>query len=204
MEYLEELGLKYQVNHTLVRGLDYYNQTVFEFWDKSTGAQNAVGGGGRYDGLMEMLGGKLTPGVGFAVGIERVIWHMEEAGVKAPNKDQIDVFVAQLGPEAKKKCLGLVSALRDLGVHTVGALGEASLKSQMRLADRFQAQYTLLLGQMEVKENTIILRDMGAGKQKQIAFKDAVKEVMKALGRKDLDTYSITDKLGEFADPGEG
>lgn len=204
LEYLTELGIAYEENAGLVRGLDYYNQTVFEFWDSSTGAQNAVGGGGRYDYLVEQLGGKPTPGVGFAGGIERIMWHMQEAGVQAPNKDQVDVFVAQLGPEAKKKCLPLVSKLRDLGIHTVGALGEASLKSQMRLADRFQAKYCLLLGQMEVKENTIILKDMTAGKQKQIAFDKAIPEVLKVLGEESLDTYSITDKLGEFADPGEG
>lgn len=204
LEYLTELGIAYTENPGLVRGLDYYNQTVFEFWDSSTGAQNAVGGGGRYDYLIEQLGGKPTPGVGFAGGIERIMWHMQEAGVQAPNKDQVDVFVAQLGPEAKKKCLRLVSQLRDLGIHTVGALGEASLKSQMRLADRFQARYCLLLGQMEVKENTIILKDMGAGKQKQIAFDQAIPEVLKAIGKDKLDTYSITDKLGEYSDPGEG
>ncbi len=202
LDYLHTLGIAYVENNQLVRGLDYYNQTVFEFWDKSTGAQNAVGGGGRYDYLMEQLGGKPTPGVGFAVGVERIIWHMQEAGVKAPDKDQVDVFVAQLGPEAKKKCLSLVSELRDLGVHTVGALGEASLKSQMRLADKFQARYTLLLGQLEVKENTIILRDMQAGKQKQIKFDQAIPQIVELIGADNLDTYSITDKLGEFADPG--
>ncbi len=204
LEYLNALTVPYTLNPGLVRGLDYYNQTVFEFWDSSTGAQNAVGGGGRYDYLIEQLGGKPTPGVGFAGGIERIMWHMQEAGVTAPNKDQVDVFVAQLGPEANKKCLPLVSELRDLGIHTVGALGEASLKSQMRLADRFQARYTLLLGQLEVKEDTIILRDMAAGKQKQIPFSKAVPEVIKLLGQDHLDKYSITDKFGEFADPGEG
>lgn len=204
LEYLDELGITYVQNPSLVRGLDYYNQTVFEFWDSSTGAQNAVGGGGRYDYLIEQLGGKPTPGVGFAGGMERILWHMQEAGVQAPNKDFIDVFVAQLGPEAKKKCLQLVSKLTDLGIHTVGALGEASLKSQMRLADRFQARYTLLLGQLEVKEDTIILRDMAAGKQKQIPFSKAIPEIVKLIGKNKLDTYSITDHLGEFADPGEG
>lgn len=204
LQYLTDLSIPFVVNDKLVRGLDYYNQTVFEFWDASTGAQNAVGGGGRYDFLIEQLGGKPTPGVGFAGGMERIQWHMEQAGVEAPNKDHVDVFVAQLGPEAKRKCLPLVSALRDHGVHTVGALGEASLKSQMRLADRFQAKYCLLLGQLEVKDNTIILKDMSAGKQKQINFSDAIPEVLKALGKQELDTYSITDKLGHFADPGEG
>ena len=204
LTYLDDLGITYHENFSLVRGLDYYNQTVFEFWDSSTGAQNAVGGGGRYDYLIEELGGKPTPGVGFAAGMERIMWHMEQAGIAPPNKDQVDVFVAQLGPEAKRKCLPLVSKLRDLGLHTVGALGEASLKSQMRLADRFQAKYCLLLGQMEVKENTIILRDMSAGKQKQLQFDDAIPELLKFIEQDNLDTYSITDKLGEFADPGEG
>ncbi|OGJ60416.1 histidine--tRNA ligase [Candidatus Peribacteria bacterium RIFCSPLOWO2_01_FULL_51_18] len=204
LTYLDELDISYVINAGLVRGLDYYTQTVFEFWDQSTGAQNAVAGGGRYDGLIELLGGKPTPGVGFSVGMERVVWHMKEAGIEPPQKDQVDVFVAQLGPEAKKKCLGLVSKLRDLGIHTVGALGEASLKSQMRLADRFQVRYTLLLGQLEVKDSTIILRDMAAGKQKQIPFEKAVPEVLKLIGKENLDRYSITDKFGEITDPGEG
>lgn len=203
LEYLGWLGIKTEANETLVRGLDYYNQTVFEWWDSSTGAQNAVGGGGRYDTLIELLGGKPTPGLGLACGMERIIWHMKEAGVEAPNKDQVDVFVAQLGPEAKKECLKLISDLRNEGVHTLGALGEASLKSQMRLADKFQSRYTLLLGKMEVKNGKIILRDMQAGKQKEIPYKDAIKTVKKLLGEGNLDTYSITDKLGNFVDPGE-
>ncbi len=197
LEYLEALSIPYVENASLVRGLDYYNQTVFEFWDASTGAQNAVGGGGHYDGLIELLGGKPTPGLGAACGMERMIWHMKEAGVRAPDKDQVDVFVAQLGPEAKKTCLMLITQLRDMGVHTVGALGEASLKSQMRLADKFQARWTLLLGKMEVKEGTIILRDMAAGKQKQIPFKDALKTIRKLIGEKNLDTYTLKDRMGE-------
>lgn len=195
LSYLDELGIKYVENVNLVRGLDYYTQTVFEFWDQGTGAQNAVGGGGRYDELIERLGGPPTPGVGFAVGIERLMWHMREAGVEAPDKDQIDVFVAQLGPDAKKKCMNLVSDLRDLGVHTLGALGEASLKSQMRLADKFSARYTLLLGQIEVKDGTLILRDMAAGKQRAIKFEDAVPEIVRLLGSENLDTYTMNDHL---------
>lgn len=197
LEYLTALGIAYAENPLLVRGLDYYSQTVFEFWDQSTGAQNAVGGGGRYDGLIELLGGKPTPGVGFAGGVERMIWHMKEAGITAPNRDQVDVFVAQLGPEAKKECLLLIAKLREKGVHTIGALGEASLKSQMRLADKFASRYTLLLGKLEVKEGTIILRDMKAGKQKQIPYAQAIPQVIKLLGEKNLDTYVLRDQIGE-------
>ena len=197
LEYLAELGADYVENPRLVRGLDYYNQTVFEYWDTETGGKNAVGGGGRYDGLIELLGGPPTPGLGFAGGMERIIYQMKQAGIKAPNKDQIDVFVAQLGPEAKKKCLKLISELRDLGVHTLGALGEASLKSQMRLADKFQAKFTLLLGQLEVKTGTVILRDMAAGKQKEIKFKEAIPTVIDLLGNEGLDTYTFRDRFPE-------
>lgn len=200
LEYLTELNIKYTENPRLVRGLDYYTQTVFEFWDESVGAQNAVGGGGRYDGLIELLGGKPTPGVGFAGGLERIIWHMKQAGVTVPNKDHVDVFVAQLGPEAKKMCLTLISQLRDQGVHTLGALGEASLKSQMRLADKFQAKFTLLMGQMEVKEGKIILRDMVAGKQKHLKIEEAVPTIIKLLGKDNLDTYTLRDKMNESDD----
>jgi histidyl-tRNA synthetase len=198
LEYLDEYGISYEENPTLVRGLDYYNQTVFEFWDNSTGAQNSVAGGGRYDGLIELLGGPSTPGIGFGCGMERVIYHMKEAGVPAPQKDHVDIFVAQLGPDAKKKCLKLIEALRERGVHTIGALGEASLKSQMRLADKFEARYTLLMGQLEVKEKTIILRDMKAGKQESMKFGEAIPKVIALLGEKNLDTYAIKDKLGEY------
>lgn len=197
LEFLDELGAQYEPNPGLVRGLDYYNQTVFEYWDIETGGKSAVGGGGRYDPLIGMLGGPETPGLGFAGGMERIAWHMKQAGVEVPDKDQVDVFVAQLGPEAKKMCLKLISDLRDKGVHTLGALGEASLKSQMRLADKFGAKYTLLLGQMEVKENAIILRDMAAGKQKQIPFDKALPEIIELLGEDSLDTYTIRDQMGE-------
>lgn len=198
LEYLDALKISYVPNTRLVRGLDYYTQTVFEFWDQSTGAQNAVGGGGRYDGLIELLGGKPTPGVGFAAGMERIIWHMKEAGVQAPHKDQVDIFVAQLGPEAKKTCLTLISDLREKGIHTVGALGEASLKSQMRLADKFEARFALLLGKMEVKRNTIILRDMHKGQQQEVPFEGIIERVSGMLGEKNLDTYTIRD---QFAGP---
>jgi len=195
LEYLDELKIAYVQNPGLVRGLDYYTQTVFEFWDQGTGAQNAVGGGGRYDGLMELLGGKPTPGVGFAGGMERIIWHMKEAGIQAPHKDHVDIFVAQLGPEAKKTCLTLISNLRDRGVHTLGALGEASLKSQMRLADKFEATFALLIGKMEVKRGTVILKDMKAGKQQEVPFEGIIDNVIAMLGEKNLDTYTLRDQF---------
>jgi histidyl-tRNA synthetase len=113
-----------------------------------------------------------------------------------PDKDHVDVFVAQLGPEAKKQCLLLIAELREKGVHTLGSLGEASLKSQMGLADKFDARYALVLGKLEVKKGTIILRDMKAGKQQEIPYETAIPEVLRLLGASKLDTYVMKDQMG--------
>ena len=107
--YLKEIGIEHDENPKLVRGLDYYSKTVFEFWDKEDGAQNAIGGGGRYDGLVELLGGQATPAVGYAAGVERLIANMKREKIRVPSKDDLHVFVAQLGVEAKIKCLPLIA-----------------------------------------------------------------------------------------------
>lgn len=190
LEYLDEMGLKYHSNPQLVRGLDYYTKTVFEFWDKHQGSQNSVGGGGRYDGLVELMGGQPTPAVGVAFGMERVIANMKREGIHVPSKDDVHIFVAQLGDEAKKKCLRLLWELRERGVKTVGALGKASMKSQLKLADRFQVPYTLILGITEVRDGTIIIRDMAKGQQRIVKFDTVLDEVVQLIGEKNLDKYS--------------
>lgn len=191
LEYLDELGIKYEKNPKLVRGLDYYTKTVFEFWDREEGAQNAIGGGGRYDGLAEMLGGgQPIPGTGYAGGIERIIANMKKEKIRVPKKDDLHVFVAQLGDEAKKKCLSLMDELRERGIKTVGALGKGSMKAQLRLADKFEVPYTLILGLTEVRDGTIIIRDMKKGSQKIVPLKKVVVEVAKLIGKENLDTYS--------------
>ncbi len=189
-EFLDELGIVYTENPQLVRGLDYYTQTVFEFWDSEVGAQNAVGGGGRYDGLVEIMGGPETPAVGFALGIERLINQMKANNVRVPSKDEVHIFVAQLGDEAKKKSLRLIDDLRERGVRTVGALGKGSMKAQMRLADKFAVPYCLILGATEVREGVVIVRDMAKGQQRAVPMADAVEEVVKLIGEANLDTYS--------------
>ena len=188
-EFLDELGIVYQENPKLVRGLDYYAQTVFEFWDKETHGQNALGGGGRYDGLVEIMGGEPTPAVGFACGIERTVLQMKQANIIVPSKDSVHILVAQLGDMAKKRSLTLIDKLRDKGVRTVGALGKGSMKAQLRLADKFGVPYTLILGSTEVREGTIIVRDMSKGQQRHIPIDTVVEEVVKLIGKKNLDTY---------------
>ena len=194
-EYLNELGIPFKENPKLVRGLDYYSNTVFEFWDAKEGAQNAIGGGGRYDGLVEKMGGQPTPAVGYAAGIERIIAHMKREKIRVPHKDNIHVFVAQLGKEAKKKCLKLIDEMREQGIRTIGALGKGSMKQQLKLADKFNAPYTLILGITEVREGTIIIRNMEKGSQEVVKFDQVIDEIISRIGEKNLDKYSPGELL---------
>lgn len=194
LEYLDELGVPYVKNPHLVRGLDYYTHTVFEFWSRSEGSQNATGGGGRYDGLVELMGGPATPAIGYAGGMERTIEYMKEAGIRPPNKDKVHVFVAQLGLVAKKKSLPLLNALRERGINTVGAVGKDSIKAQMSLADRLGAQYALIMGQIEVQEGTIILRNMQKGSQETIKFEGIVDRMVKLFGENKLENKKLWEE----------
>lgn len=190
LKLLQGLGIEYIENSKLVRGLDYYTKTVFEFWDKSQGAQNAIGGGGRYDGLVELLGGAPTPAVGFSAGMERIIDTMKAANIKVPTKDDLHVFVAQLGFEAKRKALLLMRELREAGIKTMGALGKGAIKNQLRVADRFQVPYTIIMGITEVRDGTAIIRDMKRGNQRIVKYENVLEEIKKVIGEEKLDTYS--------------
>jgi histidyl-tRNA synthetase len=193
--YLDEIGIKYVENPRLVRGLDYYSKTVFEFWDKEEGAQNAIGGGGRYDGLMELMGGQSTPGSGYAAGVERIIANMKREKIRVPHKDSLHVFVAQLGTGAKKKCLPLMDELRDNGIKTMGALGKGSINIQLKMADKFRVSYAVLIGLTEVREGTAIIRDMQKGVQETVKLKDVVPRLVKLIGEKNLDRYTPGELL---------
>jgi len=188
--YLDELGIEYVENDKLIRGLDYYTKTVFEFWDKNCGSQNAVGGGGRYDGLIDLMGGQNTPGMGFAAGMERVIANMKIQKIRVPSKDDLHVFVAQLGNEAKRKCLPLIDDLRDAGLKTMGALGKGSINVQLRLANKFKVPYTVLIGITEVREGTAIIRKMDKGVQETVKLEEVVPRLVELIGNDNLDKYS--------------
>ncbi len=194
--FLNALGMKFTENPTLVRGLDYYTRTVFEFWDKTEGQQNAVLGGGRYDDLVKLMGGPDTPAVGFAMGIERVIANMQEKNVVAPYKDDIHIFVCQLGFEAKKKALRLVEDLREEGFHAMGAMGEGSMRTQVGLADKFKAKYALIMGEIEVKDGVIIVRDMSKGQQTTMKYDKVIDHMKKVLG-KELDKLRADEKADD-------
>ena len=180
-EYLHDLKIDFNINPKLVRGLDYYTNTVFEFIQKEDRSQNAILGGGRYDNLIRQFGEEETPAVGFAAGVERIIDLMRENKVAIPTKDKLQVFVAHLGEEGKRKALPILVALRELGIRALGVLGRDSMKSQIRAAANFGVRYTLILGVTEVREGKIILRDMDRGTQEKIPLDECVEIVKKRL-----------------------
>lgn len=183
LDYLEETGLPYRLNPYLVRGLDYYTRTVFEIFQGKEGDENqiALGGGGRYDGLIKLLGGKETPAIGGGLGIDRVVLAMKAANIDAGSGKKVKVFLAQLGGMGKKKSLKLFEDLRRAGISTGEAFDRDSLKSQLKIADKYGARYALLLGQKEAIENNVLLRDMESGNQEVLNLDTAVAEVKKRL-----------------------
>jgi histidyl-tRNA synthetase len=183
LEYLDELAIPYQLNPYLVRGLDYYTKTVFELYATTTDtelAQSALGGGGRYDGLTEMLGGRPTPAAGFSMGLDRVASLLREQTIAAPVQD---VFVAQLGEQGRKKALAIFEELRKAGISAGEAFAKEAIKAQMEIANRRQAKFAVIVGQKEVIDGTAIIRDMDAGTQEIIDVRKVVHELNKKLGR---------------------
>ena len=179
---LDALKLSVSLNPRLVRGLDYYTRTVFEVYPATMGAQAAVGGGGRYDGLMEQLGGKPTPGIGFAAGIERIILNLKEQGVEVPEVGRPLLYVAYLGDEARLPAFELTDEARRMGIATVITLGSRSLKAQMKQANNLGARFAFILGEQEVRDGTVTVRDMIESRQWQEPRATALEKLLPAKG----------------------
>jgi len=173
-EYLDMLERPYTLNHRLVRGLDYYTKTVFEVWAGGIGAQAAVCGGGRYDGLAEALGGPATPGVGVAVGLERIILVMKDQEIEVPPLPSPSVFLAHLGPAARREAVRIADQLRGAAVGAWLSFGERGLRSQLREADRRGVRYTVILGEEELNSGVATVRDMKAGEQTEVKLTELV------------------------------
>ena len=167
-EYLGVMQIAFQLNPRLVRGLDYYTRTVFEVEPRDDGGQSTLGGGGRYDNLIEELGGKPTPAVGFATGLERIILNLKKQNLTIPALPKPDVFIAYLEGEGKIEAMKLASELRKDGVAVIMATGDKSLRGQMRQADSLDIRYAIILGKEEVSKRSVMLRDMKGGEQKTI------------------------------------
>ena len=167
-EYLKILGITFKLNYRLVRGLDYYTRTVFELQPLEEGAQSSLGGGGRYDDLIEELGGKPTPAVGFAAGMERLILNLKNQKIEIPALPKPSAFIACMGQEAKNAALKLASELRKAGIAVTGATGDKSLKGQLRQANSLGIDYTIIIGEKELQAQSVVLRDMMTGTQESI------------------------------------
>ncbi|MEZ4516771.1 MAG: histidine--tRNA ligase [Chloroflexota bacterium] len=173
---LDELDESYVINFRLVRGIDYYTKTVFEVWQEGIGAQAAMCGGGRYDGLAEDIGGAPTPGVGFGSGIERIVLGMKEQGIDPPEAQPLPVFIAHFGGATKTKAVDLTYKLRDHGIGTrlVFARSPRSMKSQMREANRHQARYVLILGEDELAAGEVMVRPLDDSEQERVALAEII------------------------------
>lgn len=184
LEHLDQLEIAYNLNPYLVRGLDYYTRTVFEIWpiDK-TGSQVALGGGGRYDNLVELLGGRPTPAAGFSAGVERIIMLLKEKNIEIKQENIPEVFLAQIGAQAKAKAMKLLEKLQEEDIMVAESFAKDSLKSQLELANKRNVKFTLILGQKEVLDGTILLREMEGGVQEVIDLEKIIPELKKKLGR---------------------
>jgi len=183
LEFLEEIELPYRLNPYLVRGLDYYSRTVFEIYeeDGKSRAVGALAGGGRYDALVKILGGEDIPAIGGAAGVERIISSMKEKATRLKKEKISLIFLAQLGNLAKRKSLKLIEDFRKENILISESLGRDSLKAQLKIADRVGAKYTLILGQREALEGTILIRNMTSGGQETVKLEKIVKEMEKRL-----------------------
>ncbi|MBI3626709.1 histidine--tRNA ligase [Candidatus Uhrbacteria bacterium] len=183
LEYLDEAEVIYNLNPHIVRGLDYYTRTAFEIFleDEETGSQSAIASGGRYDSLIEQMGGRPTPAVGWAMGVERVINKIKEKNLPIPEPPRLEVFLAQLGDQAKKKSLVLFENLRREGFRVAQCFSKDNLKAQLEVANKTGAKLALVLGQKEMIDGTIMIRDMEAGVQEVVDFNKIVLELKKRL-----------------------
>lgn len=180
--YLALAGIEYEIDPRIVRGLDYYTRTVFEFVSDDIGAQGTVCGGGRYDGLIGELGGAPAPAVGFAAGIERLLLVMESTGVKIPEEEKPLVYFAGMDAECRKKAFALTIALRHAGIYAETDHMERSIKAQFKYADKIGAKYVAVIGGNELQEGAMNVKCMASSESEKVDFSSAAEYFRKKKG----------------------
>lgn len=180
-KYLDAAGVKYTVNPTIVRGLDYYTKTVFEFVTDCIGAQGTVCGGGRYDGLIEELGGKHLPSLGFAMGLERLLMVMENQNIEIPDFDECKLYIATMGENAKYKAFELLKSVRECGLIAETDVIGRGLRAQMKYADKIGAKYSMVLGDNEIEQNSAEIKNMETGEKTTLVFDESFAEKFSML-----------------------
>ncbi|MGN0530158.1 MAG: histidine--tRNA ligase [Eubacterium sp.] len=197
-KYLTAQNIDFTVNPQIVRGLDYYTKTVFEFVSNSIGAQGTVCGGGRYDGLIEELGGQKTPSLGFGLGLERLMLLMEAQGCEYPEDARPDLFIAALGEKATLKAIDISKDMRAEGYSCLYDLNSRSLRAQMKYADKLNAKYTIVIGDSEVEEGVAKLKDMQTGEETEIALATFVSGYYSITLASQLDDLKINGEEFDF------
>ncbi len=176
-ELLTAAGVEYELDSRLVRGLDYYTKTAFEIKYSPLGAQSAVAGGGRYDGLIEEIGGNPTPAVGFATGLERVLLALEKQGLLPEKENSVDAFVVALGEAVQLEGFKLLNKLRNAGISALMDFAGRSMKAQMKQANKKNARFVLILGDDEVRDSVVTLKDMSNSEQRKIAIDEVINTI---------------------------
>ena len=189
--YLDSAGVEYTVNPKIVRGLDYYTKTVFEFVTDCIGTQGTVCGGGRYDGLIEELGGKHMPSLGFAMGLERLLMVMDAQGIAIPDDDKCALYIATMGDDAKVKAFELLRRVRECGLIAETDVVGRGLRAQMKYADKIGAKYSLVLGDNELSDNKAKVKNMETGEQTELALDESFAEKFSVLNLTDNSSFSI-------------
>ncbi|HHT95234.1 MAG TPA: histidine--tRNA ligase [Clostridia bacterium] len=178
---LDEINIPYIINKRIVRGLDYYVRTVFEFIAEGLGAQNTVCAGGRYDGLVEQLGGTDTPGIGFAMGLERLVETMKNSGFKFPTAKTPVIFIGYIGEKAFKVARTIANELRLKGIYCEIDINDRSLKAQLKFADKKDALYSVVLGDAEIDTNKAIIKNMKTQETKEVSIDSIVRRVVENI-----------------------
>lgn len=190
-KYLDTMGIEYEVNPSIVRGLDYYSKTVFEFVSTDIGAQGTVCGGGRYDGLVEEIGGPKTPALGFAIGIERLLLLMDAQGIDFPPESKCDLYIASIGEKATLKAAEIASDIRSNGMHAQFDIVGRSVKAQMKFANKIGAAYTVVLGDSEVENGKAMLKNMADGEETEIELDCLSDELMRITINDSLKGFDV-------------
>lgn len=179
---LQDMGVPFEINPRMVRGLDYYTKTCFEFVHDGLGAQSGIGGGGRYDGLMAQLGGQELSGIGYGLGVDRALLALEAEGITLDGvNSRVDVFGVPMGANAKRHMAGLINELRKAGIASDMSFGDRGLKGAMKGADRAGARFALVIGDQELESGTVALKDLAAHEQHEVALDQVVAEVARRL-----------------------
>ncbi|MGN1138736.1 MAG: histidine--tRNA ligase [Ruminococcus sp.] len=188
-KFLDTAKINYKINPTIVRGLDYYTKTVFEFVSDAIGSQGTVCGGGRYDGLIEELGGQHLPSLGYAMGIERLLMVMENQGIEIPTPDTCALYIAGLGDNAQVKAFELVQSVREFGLYAETDVVGRGLRPQMKYADKIGAQFSMVIGDNEIEQGVAKVKNMTTGEQTEIAIDETF-----------ADKFSQLQMTAKFAD----